>query len=480
MRSSRNAHWQSCLMRIHSIRIEPAIGVPRSIPVHGGRRPPRSCRSLGGRALVLLALSGWALAAHAIDLLQTYRAALVSDPTYAAARASFDVTAEKLVQARSGLLPSATMTGNRAKNHLDNESAGFQSDYYSTGFTVQLSQPLFNWPAWSTYHQGLSLVSQGEAQLIADLHELMVRTVETYFEVVAAREVLDAQIVLGEASLEQWQLMQQSLETGTATITEVDEAKARLDLAIAQATAARNDLEVKTFALKELTGQEFDVVRPLRSKIPYTRPQPEDMRAWVESAEGDNPSVRAKHFAVEAADFEVDRNRGGHLPTLELVVNRQGTDTIDTLSGAPNNTTQNAITLQLNVPLFQGGRHFSKDREAIALKEKARAEWLDAKRSARQLARQSYLGVVNGLTQSIALESALASSLSSLEGNRAGLELGTRRNLDVLNALSQVADSRQRLTKARIDGILAQVRLKAAVGRLSEADMVELNALLGD
>jgi outer membrane protein len=465
----------SCKTAFHAVCIEPSMLVAKSSRGSGVMRIAGIFRSL-----VFLALTGWALGAHAIDLLQAYRAAMENDPTYAAARAGFDATAEKLVQARSGLLPSATMTGNRARNYLDNTSAGFQSDYTSTGFTVQLSQPLFNWPAWSTYRQGQSLVSQGEAQLTADVHELMVRVVETYFEVVAAQEVLDAQVILGEASLEQWQLMQQSLETGTATITEVDEAKARLDLAMAQATAARNDLEVKTYALKELTGQEFNAVRRLRSKIPYTRPQPEEMPAWVESAESENPSVRARQFAVEVADHEVDRSRGGHLPTLELVANRQGSKTINTLSGSPNNTTQNALTLQLNIPLFQGGRHFSKDREAVALKEKARAEWLDAKRSARQLARQSYLGVVNGLTQSIALESALASSLSSLDGNRMGFEVGTRRNLDVLNALSQVADSRQRLTKARIDGILAQVRLKASVGRLSEPDMAELNALLGD
>jgi outer membrane protein len=431
-----------------------------------------------GKFLACCAMVAWSLPARAIDLLQTYQAALKNDPIYAAARASFDASAEKLVQARGALLPSATISGNRARNHLDNTSAGFQSDYSSTGSTLQLSQPLFNWPSWNTYRQGKSLVSQGEAQLIADTHELMVRVVETYFEVVAAQEVLDAQRVLVEASLEQLQLMEQSLENGTATITEVDEARARFDLATAQATAAHNDLEVKTHALKELAGQEFDGVDRLRSKISYPLPQPEDMRAWVKSAENDNPSVRAKQFAVEVADHEVGRSRGAHLPTLELVANRQDARTINTLSGTPNNTTQNAVILQLNLQLFQGGRQFSKDREAVALKERAGAEWLDAKRSARQLARQSYLGVINGLTQSLALESALASSLSSLEGNRMGLEIGTRRNLDVLNALSQVADSRQRLIKARIDGILAQVKLKAVVGRLSEADIAGLNALL--
>lgn len=433
-----------------------------------------------GRSLACCAIMVWTNSAHAIDLLQAYRATLENDPTYATARASFDASAEKLVQGRSGLLPSATLSANRARNHLDNSSAGFQSHYTSTGFTLQLSQPLFNWTAWSTYRQGQSIVFQSEAQLISDLHELMVRVVETYLEVVAAQEVLDAQLALGEASLEQWQLMGQSLEIGTATITELDEAKARLDLATAQTIAARNDLEVKTYALKELTGQEFKSVRRLRSKISYARPQPEDMQAWVASAESDNPSVRARQFAIEVADYELDRSRGGHLPTLDLVANRQGANTVDTLSGGPNNTMQNALTLQLNVPLFQGGRQFSKDREALALKEKTKAEWLDARRAARQLARQSYLGIINGLTQSIALESALASSLSSLNGNRMGFEVGTRRSLDVLNAFSQVADSRQRLTKARIDGIMAQVRLKAAVGRLSEVDMVELNALLVD
>lgn len=437
-------------------------------------------RSFARAALAAAVFFAIAMPARAVDLLQSYRAALENDPTYAAARASFDASAEKLVQARGALLPSASLSANKARNQLDNTSAGFRSDYPSQGFTLQLSQPLFNWPAWTTYRQGEVVVSQSEAQLLADMHELMIRVVETYLNVVSAHEVLDAQLVLEKASQEQYDLTRQSLETGTATITEVDEAKARLDLATAQTILARSDLEVKTHALRELTGLEFTQVRRMRDKIPYARPQPENIAAWVASAEEDHPLVRARKFALEIAELDVERSRGGHLPTLELVASRQGSKTINTLSGAPNNTTQNALTLQLNLPLFQGGRQFSKDREAVALKEKTRAEWLDARRSARQLARESYLGVISGHSQAIALESALASSLSSLAGNRMGFEVGTRRTLDVLNALSQVADSQQKLTKARVESILAYVKLKATVGRLSEDDMVQVNALLAE
>lgn len=425
-------------------------------------------------------LAALALPALAIDLLQTYRAAVTFDPTYAAARAAYDAGVEKLDQARGGLLPSLTLSGNRARNQLDNTSAQFRTDYNSKGFTLQLSQPLFNWPVWNAYRQGQALASQSEAQLVADTQDLIVRVVETYFEVVSAQEVLDAQLALESASQEQLELSEHSLETGTATITDVDEAKARLDLATAQAITARNDLEVKLHALRELTGKEIDGVRRLRLKLGLARPQPEDLRPWVESAESENPLVRVREFAFAYADHEVRRSFGGHLPTLDVVASRQGSWNVNTLNGLPSNTMQNALMLQLSVPIFQGGRQLSKDREAVALKEKARAEWQDAQRSARQIARQSYLGVLSGLAQSIALESAVASSVSSLTGNRMGFDVGTRRNVDVLNAQSQVADAQQRLTKARIDTILAQVKLKAAVGRLSEEEILGLNALLDD
>ena len=433
---------------------------------------------VGLRRALVIGLLGFCSQVFAIDLIQVYQSAIENDPTYAAARANFAANAEKLVQAKGALLPNATLSVNRARNQLENSSVGFQSDYSSSGFTLQLTQPLYNRPAWTTYQQGRSLLSQSEAQLDADTHELMVRVVDTYFDVVAALDLADTSMVLERASQEQSQMAQESLQEGTGTITEVDEAKARADLARAQTIVARNDLEIKRHSLAELVGRETPDVLRLRVKASVASPLPLDMVAWVRSAEQDNPSVRARRYAFEVAQLEIDRSRGAHLPTVELVASRQGARSINTLSGAPNNTLQNALTIQLNMPLYQGGRQISRDREAIALKDKSQAELLDTQRSARQLARQSYLGVVSALSQSDALTMALASSVSSLEGNRMGLEVGTRRTLDVLNALAQVADSRQKLTKAKIDGIVSQVRLKAAVGRLTESDLAQINGLL--
>ena len=76
-----------------------------------------------------------------------------------------------------------------------------------------------------------------------------------------------------------------------------------------------------------------------------------------------------------------------------------------------------------------------------------------------------------------ALEAALVSGRSSLESNRLGYEVGVRINIDVLNAENQVFVTRRDLAKARFDTLLSQLKLKAAVGALAEADLEQINSL---
>jgi outer membrane protein len=138
----------------------------------------------------------------------------------------------------------------------------------------------------------------------------------------------------------------------------------------------------------------------------------------------------------------------------------------------------NNIGLQLTLPLYQGGAVSSRVREAAALYNAAQSSLEGSRRQAALNARQSYLGVVNGLAQIKALEAALASSLASLESNKLGYEVGVRINIDVLNAEQQVFQTRRDLARAYHDTLLARLRLKGAVGSLDEADLQEINALL--
>jgi len=138
----------------------------------------------------------------------------------------------------------------------------------------------------------------------------------------------------------------------------------------------------------------------------------------------------------------------------------------------------NNIGLQLNLPIYQGGAVSSRVREAAANYNAALSSLEGARRNAALSARQSYLGVVNGLAQIKALEAAQESSQASLDSNKLGYEVGVRISIDVLNAEQQLYQTRRDLARAYHETLMARLRLKSAVGALDEADLQEINALL--
>jgi len=202
------------------------------------------------------------------------------------------------------------------------------------------------------------------------------------------------------------------------------------------------------------------------------------MDKWVDAAVQDSFTVQAQQAAAEVAAKEVERMRAGHYPTIDVVANYGKNNSALSFVGNDSlETTARNIGLQLNVPIFQGGYVNSKTREAVANRNAAEATLESAKRTAALYVQQSYLGVVNGLAQVRALDAALISSISALESNKLGLDVGVRIIIDVLNAEQQVYLTRRDLARARFDTLLSQLRLKAAVGSLGEADLEQINPL---
>ena len=438
-------------------------------------------KRLAGRVAVTMAVALMAGQAAAADLEQIYREALAYDAALAAARASAEAGREKLPQGRAGLLPSLNLTGNTNWNdstaHL--ATGNPSGRYNSNGWQVQLTQPLFRWQNWVQYKQGEMQAALADAQYQLAVQDLTLRASQAYFDVLGAQDVLAAAQALNEANTQQLALAKKSFEVGTVTITDVHEAQSRADLSSAQVIAAESDLAVKRHALLVLTGKEPDSLKGLRKGVALSRPDPTDIQSWVAAAEASNLSVQANQLVSEIATREVERNRAGHLPTVDMVASRGNTATSNPLGNfSAYNTDSTVVGLQLAVPLFQGGATNSRVREASALREKAVSDLDNARRTAAQSARQAYLGVTSGLAQVKAFEAAQVSSRSALDANKLGYEVGVRININVLNAQSQLFDTQQKLAKARYDTLMAQLKLKAAAGTLGDEDIKAINALL--
>ena len=432
-------------------------------------------------SFILAALFSGAPAISA-DLMQVYREAQSNDQQYLAARAAADAGREKGPQGLAGLLPSINASANTLWNENRYDATSQQriidKSFNTHGYNVTLTQPLFRWGNIVQYSQGKLQVVQAEANFAQASQDLILRVAQAYFDVLYAGENLKAVRANKQSITQQLEQAKKNFEVGTATITDSQEAQARFDLVSAQEIAAESELEVKRYALRVIVGKDTGELNRLKPQAELKPPQPAAMEKWVEAAEKDSFSVQAQQAGAELAAKEVERTRAGHYPTLDAVASYGknnsalsflGTDTLE--------TTSRNVGLQLNIPIFQGGYVNSKTREAAANKLAAEASLENTKRMAALSAQQSYLGVVNGLAQIRALNAALISSTSALESNKLGYEVGVRINIDVLNAENQVYVTKRDLAKARFDTLLAQLRLKAAVGTLGETDLEQINPL---
>ena len=416
-------------------------------------------------------------ALHAENLMDVYHAAQSYDATYASARAAHQAGLEKLPQGRALLLPVINLSADTTGNRIEREGVP-DKNYNSNGYGLTLSQPVYRKQNFAQYQQSKQQVVQAEAQFASAQQDLMLRVAQAYLDVLGAQDSVAFAGTYKSAIGEQLAQAKRNFEVGTATITDTHDAQARYDLATSQEISASNDLEVKKYALQKLMGKMPSNLAALSSKLPLKLPEPNDMDKWVTTSEEQNLQLQTQQAALEIANQEVERNRGGHYPTLDVVASYRDANNASLAFGAGGNTVTSAIGLQLNMPIFAGGSTSSKVREAVANQDKARSDLDDVRRQVALQTRQSFLGVTSGEAQVRALEQALVSTQSALDSTKLGFEVGVRTSVDVLNAQQQVVSAKRDLSQARNNYILSQLKLKSAVGTLSETDLEQVNGWL--
>jgi outer membrane protein len=435
------------------------------------------------------AMGAFLPAAAAEDLVQIYRDALANDPTLASARATWLVTQENVPQARANLLPSVTLQGNanytdfRERLHTD-PSVSFAQNYPQYQYTVSASQPLYRKQNLVALDQARQTVGQADYVLSSAQQDLIVRVAQAYFDVLLARfniELTESQKAAVSENLAQ---AKRNFEVGTATITDTNDAQAKYDQIVAQEISTQNDLDNKLAALRAIIGRSPRELKRFEAKYDPQLPTPNVLDAWIDASQRDNPQVRIAQSNYDIAVLEVDRQRAGHYPTLDLVGSfNQGyagaSASVSLSSFAAYDSRQGVIGVQLNVPLYLGGSIDSKVRQAVAGLEKARQDLEAARRGAELLAQTSFTGVTSGVAQVKAFGQALVSAQVSYDSTKLGLEVGVRTNLDVLNQQQQVYQTRFNLAQSYYNFVISSLKLKQAVGTLSEADVEEVNRALG-
>lgn len=431
-------------------------------------------------AAIATALGAFSAPVHAQSLAALYASASAFDANYQSAKLQYDANLARAEQAKAGILPSAGLAAGVSRNRIENTVPAIDNSFTTQNATLSATQPLYRPANWAVYEQGFKQIELARAQLEAAQQDLIVRTSQAYFDVLAAQDTLTFVRAQKEAVAEQLASAKRNFEVGTATITDTREAQARYDLVNAQEIAADNDLRVKKLALDTLVGQNEARPQPLLTPVNLPPMLPADMATWVQQSEVLHPAIRQARSNVEIAELEVRKAEAGHKPTLDATASYGVTKN-------PSNTAQNGLSSRatgtsvgvlLNVPLFAGFATQNRIRETLFLRDKAQSDLDGARRAVAQGTRSAYLGVESGLGQVKALEAAELSSQSALDANKLGYQVGVRINIDVLNSQSQLYQTKRDLAQARYNVLLGDLRLRQASGSLTPEDLQRIDSLL--
>lgn len=426
-------------------------------------------------ASVLLLLQS--TAAAAIGLQEAYELALKNDPQFRAALHERDAGKEAEAIGRAGLLPTLSASYGRNKNTGDVTSQNFLGqpvtsprDYTSETAVVSLRQPVFNLESLARYRQGQAQANFSDAQFSGRARDLLLRLVSAYVQVLYAQDQLSLITAQRDTFLEQKQVNDRMFLKGEGTRTEMLETQSKLDLAEAQLIEARDNQVNALSALSAIVGKEVQHLDGLAESFRIAPLQPGSFEEWKKLALEYNAEISAQRYAIESAKEEINKNRAGHMPRLDMVasINKSSSESLATFNQESN---VRSVGLQLNVPLYSGGYVSAVTRQAVANHERAKAE-LDAKTDKVLLElRKQYAVASSSVAKVDALVKAVDSAQLLVRATQQSVKGGIRINLDVLNAQQQMYMARRDLAQAKYSYLLSYLYLKNAAGTLAIEDL---------
>ena len=452
-------------------------------------------------ALILIILTSWVTNAQAANLLEVYQQAQTSDPIFQEALAQRLATKEGVPISVSAILPNIQLTASPSVSRYGYAGSQFDPVINDTGVYVNprnntvlgntlsltLTQTIFDFAQFFTSLSKSNYLKRADAALNAALQDLMTRVASAYFAVLEDEDNLSYAEASKLAFAEQLDQINKQYKVGLKTLTDVYTAEASHDSAIATYIAAETTLANDRENLRVLTGVYYPHLSSLSDDFPLVTPEPKNIEEWVKIALLQNWSIKASRYNAASSREIINQQIAGHLPSVNVQTSfsRQLQDNIDRYTtfserNGPGSISDKSITLNVTVPIFSGGGVLAKTKQAKYNYQVAQQKLEQTIRETMNNTRQSYLGIVAGISKIKADKETIKSTISSLQGLEASYRIGTETLVDVLNQQQKVFEAQKQYATDRYAFVNNIFALKQAAGTLSFDDLRAINAWLGE
>lgn len=415
------------------------------------------------------------VSAYALGLLEAYEDALQHDPLFRSAVHENEAGQQSVEIGRSALLPNLSITHTQGINRgtINQSGQSHALDFDNEVTTLALRQPLLNLEAVAGYRQGVADANSSQARFSNQNHQLIIRLAETYFDALLAHDRLSLAQAQRDALAELRLVNENMLQHGEGTKTDVLETHSRYSLAQAQVIEAQDEWETARLALATITGKPVTKLEALHEMFQPSPIQPPDFESWRELALAGNTELLTQRYAVDSSREEVTKSRAGHAPRVDLVASLSRNNSASFVS-ADRNVRLASVGIEVNIPLYAGGRVSAITSQASANQAKMEAD-LDAITDKVLLdLRKQFQLLQSSILRIDSLEIAVESARLLVEATEKSIRGGIRINLDLLDAQKQLYAAQVDLAEARYSYLLAYLRLRFAAGTLQLDDLRQI------
>lgn len=422
--------------------------------------------TLNLRTKLSLAVAAITLATsvQANQLADLYQQARNYDAELLAAQAQSNAGLQAAPLALASTLPSVTLTGSASDSNVSD---------IATGFTLSLSQPLFDLNKWYNYERAQSLTEQAKLGLSLAEQGLILRVVNAYLDILSAQATLEVAESRERALSRRLDQVNAQFDVGLIALTDVLEARASYDDARVGLIDAKGALANSYEAMERVSGSAVSSVAPLSPDYPITGLEISDTEQWVAKALQGNLQLQSAQLGEQAATQNLEAYRAAAIPTLSLSASLN--------SGEDNfmrNRADSQVGLTLTVPLYRGGATTAAEKQAEYQAAQSGYEYDDTLREVTQSTRTLVRQIETSVASVEARMKSIESRETALEATEQGFEVGTRNVVDVLDAENALYVARQNYVDARLGHIKTQFALKQTVGTLSPDDIATLDKWL--
>ena len=404
------------------------------------------------------------------NILETVNKAINYNPKIKAQKASYESTKENIKQVYSGIFPSIEM--NLSKGYKDIDSKSSESKLNESlspqDFSINLEQNLY------TGGKLTAELNKAKSQLLIEKEILRLTRYETileaalaYLDVLEKQKLIELNDLKKEKFKNDFKSIKLLVKVGEASQSDLVFTQSKLVQIVAEKIASVNDYNISKASYKKIVGELLpngNLKEPEINKINF----PENFDIALDIAFKNNPKIKIAELEENIARFDVKSQFSEAMPNLSIDAEYKSAD--DTSSkGSYSNTAE--ITAEITVPLFKGGKNFSKIQQAKMIAKKVRYELENKRNEVTQEVTESWTNFQTSKTMLKSANINIEARKLMLEGIEQEAKLGIKSYIDLLQSKEDLIDAEFNKINARKSYIFSALQLKADIGELSLKDL---------